>query len=109
MKNSVFKISHVVIIIIALFCLYFCTHFWIGSKEQYFELKNKSLLLLFFNRFILNSIIISFLLIISFLISKILGKRLRLGLSLKKVLILEAIVLLISSVIMIVLKIIFEN
>ena len=109
MKNSFFKISHIVIVIIALFCLYFSTHFWIGSKEQYFELKNKSLLLLFLNRFILNSIVIFFLLLISFLISKILGKRLRLGLSLKKVLILEAIVLLISSVIMIIFKIILEN
>ena len=109
MNNLFFKISHVVIVIVALFCLFFSTHLWIGSDEKYYELKNKSLLLLFLNRFILNLIVTIFLLTISFLISKILGKRLRSGLSLKKVLILETIVLLISSVIMIILKIIFEK
>lgn len=109
MKNSFFKITRIIILILGILSLYFSTHFWIGSREQYYQLKKESLLLLFFNRFLLNTIVIGIFLVISFLFSKILGKNMPLGLSLKRVIRLEALVLFSISIILILIKILFED
>lgn len=109
MKNSFFKISHTIILIFGIISLYFATHFWIGSKEQYNQLKNESFLLLFLNRFILDSIVVCFFLVILFLFSKVLGRNMRIGLSLTRIIKLEAIILFSISIIFILFKILFED
>jgi len=54
-----FKILNLLVIVLISVLLNFFSIFWIGSFEQYEELKRKSFLLLFLNRFILNGVAIS--------------------------------------------------
>lgn len=102
--DSTYKVLNLAFIIIATICLNYSTIFWIGSEEQYNELKSKSFLLLFFNRFILNTLVILLVLFVFLIISRILGKNFREGLSLKKNILFDLIILTIISSIMIILR-----
>lgn len=99
--NSPYKIINLIVLFIISFFLYFSTIFWIGSKEQFDELKNKSFFFFFLNRFILNTIFIFLMLTIFILFSRILGNDFRKGVSLKKVFLIDLFVLSIVSCILI--------
>jgi nitrogen fixation-related uncharacterized protein len=102
--NSTYKVINVLVVTIIAICLNYSTIFWIGSKEQYDELKAKSFLLLFFNRFILNTFVIVFLLLIFLIISRILGKKIREGLTLKKVFFMDLLILAVISTLFILVR-----
>ena len=69
-----FKITHVVLMLVATVILYYSTSFWIGSQEDYLELKNNSMLNFFTNRFLLNLIVIVVFILFSLIISKVLWR-----------------------------------
>lgn len=105
MKNIFFKIIHTILLILGILAIFFSTYLWIGSEEKYNQLKNDSLFLLFLNWFILNSIVIFLFLSTAILISLILGKNMRSGLSLKQIIKFEALLLFSVSITLILIKI----
>lgn len=102
--NSGYKILNLGMLIIATITLNYSTIFWIGSEEQYIELKNKSFLLLFINRFILNAIVIFLILFLFFLISRIIGKKKRKEITIKKIILFDTLILSMISTFMIIIK-----
>lgn len=104
MNKTFLKTADIIIILIAIVVLYFSTSFWIGSYEDYIALKDKSMLSLFANRFLINLIVIIFFLIISFLINTFLFRKTDNRILTKKIVLTKAVILVLVSILMIVFK-----
>lgn len=85
--------------------MFFSTILWIGSYEQFEQMRNESILALFINRFIVNLIVIFIGLILNWLALRIIFNDRESKKSFKKNILIEGLVLVGISVVMIVIRI----
>jgi hypothetical protein len=97
----VFICINMVLVIMCGYGLFFTSFFWLGTQEEHQALIETSSVFYFIKRFLLNLIFILIAMGLMMLLTRVLGRRVIMDLFVKKILLIDVLVLLSSSAVMI--------
>lgn len=101
-KSNVIYIGiNMMLVLMCGYALFFTSFFWLGTQEQHRALIEASSLSYFAKRFLLNLILILVVMGLIMLFTRILGRRIAKDLFVRRVILIDALVLLSSSAVMI--------
>ena len=101
-RNNVIYIGvNMLLVFVCVYALFFTSFFWLGTEEQHRTLLEASSISYFVKRFLLNLILIFFVMGLVMLLTRILGKRITKDLFVRRVILIDILVLISSSAVMI--------
>ena len=100
-SNVIYIVINMILVLMCGYALFFTSFFWIGTQEQHQALIEASSISYFAKRFLLNLVLILAVMGIIMLFTRILGKRIRKDLYVRRVILIDVLVLLCSSAVMI--------
>lgn len=96
--DTIYLVLNTILIIVGLTCLFFISFFYLGSKEQHDEAIHLSGWSFFLARFLFNAPLILLCMGLLLLLTRIAGKRISTGLSIKRILLIDALILIVGSI-----------